>query len=52
MKNILLAILAILCVLVACYIEDDAQVERDVSGRFDHPPSSFPFLPKSAPYNP
>lgn len=51
MKNIILAILAIAALSVAIYLNEDVQVERDVSGEYDHPPS-FSLLPHSAPYNP
>lgn len=51
MKNIILAIAAIAALSVAIYLNEDVQVERDVSGEYDHP-SPFPFLPNPAPYVP
>ena len=52
MKNIILAIAAIAALSVAIYLNEDVQVERDISGEYDHPQSSIPFLPNPAPYVP
>lgn len=52
MKNIILAIAAIAALSVAIYLNEDVQVERDVSGEYDHSQAPLPFLPNPAPYNP